>query len=189
VWRTRIFIQILVKLTLNFRRLSAFRSAIFTCAIWIDGLPKSLARSSVTAPSPTSDSICHSVSSLDACLHTPSCQSGQIVAALLVICDFDLSLACPSAAASSLPSNSDCCRPCSAAACLHALSCCIFVCLTCNGASARLAAARAACLRGCTDWILCLQAEHMLFLRHILRYRIGTKEIGTDQEKSLPQNP
>jgi len=42
------------------------------------------------------------------------------------------------------------------------------------------AAAHAACLRRCSDWTLCLQAEHMLCLIHIICQRIGTNDIGTD---------
>ena len=123
----------------------------------------------------------------DLCCRLPphpqsSHQSGHNVATRLVAgtaclwSNADTLLAHPSVvAASSLPTNSAYRHPRSVAACLHAPSCCIFVSLTHNGASGKLDRVKmwplgwrlAMHAHGCSDWILCLQAEHMLSHGHI----------------------
>ncbi len=109
-----------------------------------DRSPKLITPSFVIAPSPPSNSVCSSPSSVGACLQAPSRQLGQHEAARLASCaaqkrsNADSALACLSIATSSSPPNSACRPPCYVAACLHAPSCHVFVLLTCNGVSRRL---------------------------------------------------
>jgi hypothetical protein len=148
-----------------------------------DRSPKLLASSFVIAPSPPSNSVCSSPSSVGACLQAPSRQLGQHEAARLVSCaarkrsNADLALACLSISTSSSPPNSACRPPHCVAACLHAPSCLIFVLLTCNGVFRRLNPIKMwppgrplTCSHGCSDWTLCLQAEHMLFLIYTMKW-------------------